>query len=131
MTMEWFVILLVLLIGAGAIMASRLSLNNARKLSVSSKSTAPALDWIHQCPPKKQATQYHHAITFLWKHYERPLAAALIQSFLEEHPSTPVAHFWVQKLLSVEPAIGQRMLSSEFLEQRFKPELAACCGPTG
>ena len=131
MTIEWLVTALLILLGGGAFLRRQLAFERTLKESIATGCIAPTIEWIQTRPTKNQADQYHQAITYFWKGYERSLAAEVAKTFLETHPALPVAHFWVKEVLSIEPAIGAQILSSEFLEREFNPELAACCGPTG
>ncbi len=131
MTIEWITIALLLLVGGGALFWRQVAFNRTLKESLASQSVSPVVQWIQTRPTKAQANHYHQAITSLWKGYERPLAAKLTRSFLQDHPTVPVAHFWVREVGAIEPAISHQVFSPELLEREYKPDLAACCGPTG
>ena len=131
--MEFLVVIIVIAFAVGGYFSLRKSvlMEQALALSLAQKDIAPVLKQIHQLPPANRPDYFHRAIGHFWKGYERPLAADLIRIFLEEHQEAPVAHFWVQEMLNVEPALGREKLSEEDLQRDYRPELAACCGPAG
>ena len=131
MEIVWLIAVIIFAIGGYFSLRKTAGMSQAITCSVQQQTIAPILNKIHQIPAASRPDYFHRAIGNFWKGYERALAADLIRVFLTEHRDTPVAHFWVQEMMSVEPALGKQTLSEQALEEEFKPELAACCGPAG
>lgn len=79
----------------------------------------------------KQADNYNKAIKRLWDSYEREMAAALIRKFAETKPDERIAQYWLDQVQSVEPELSRKMFEEGFLEEHFRPEIAASCGSFG
>ena len=131
MQIGWIIAVIVIAVGGYFSLRKSTRVAQALACSLEQNSITPILQQILTLSPASQPDHFHRAIGHLWKVYERPLAAELIRAFLAAHPEMPVVHFWIQEMMSVEPALGKQTLSEEALEREFKPELAACCGPVG
>ena len=131
MAIEWIITTLLILVGGGLFLRKGMAFDQALRHTTQQEASAPVLKEITTRPPATQPDLFHRAIGHLWKGYQRALAGELILTFLQQHPTAPVAHFWIQQLMSIEPLIGREVISEELLERDFKPELAARCGPAG
>ena len=131
MEIGWLIAVIVFAVGGYFSLRKWARISQALACSLTQQSIAPILQQIHALPPTSRPDHFHRAISHFWKAYERPLAADLIRVFLAEHPEMPVVHFWIQEMMTIEPALGKQTLSEEALEKEFRPELAACCGPVG
>ena len=58
-------------------------------------------------------------------------ALSLIQFLARDYGTTPIAQYWIQQALQVEPAMAKRSFTQEFLDTYFQPEVAAKCGQVG
>ncbi len=78
-----------------------------------------------------QPAAYNTAIRRLWDQYHRPLAIELVKELARDHKDAPITQYWLNQVLTVEPAMAKSLLSAEFVEAHFRPEVAAKCGPVG
>ena len=74
---------------------------------------------------------FNHAIRQLWDRYERALAMPLIRALAEHHPEAKIAQFWLGQAHSVEPELARQFFDAPFLQEHFRPEVAATCGEVG
>ena len=125
------IIVLVFVIGGYFSLKKTARFSQALAYSVQQESIQPILTHIHKISQENRADHFHRAISHFWKGYKRSLAAELMGIFLKEHIDLPIAHFWIQELMSVEPALGKETLSQQLLENDFSPQLAGSCGPVG
>lgn len=92
---------------------------------------ADAIAAIRGLRASAQPDAYNQAIRQLWDAYERELAAKLIVALGADHPDENIAQYWLDQLQRVEPEIAAETLERDFLEQTYKPEVAARCGSFG
>ncbi|HOX44761.1 MAG TPA: hypothetical protein PK668_14275 [Myxococcota bacterium] len=78
-----------------------------------------------------QPAAYNYAIRRLWDGYHRELAARLARELARNFGTVPIAQYWLQQILQVEPAIASEQFDQEFLATYFVPEVAARCGKAG
>ena len=78
-------------------------------------------------PPDKQATKWDHVIGELWQAYARREAARLVVEAAERSEAT-ILQYWIRQVLEVEPDIAEEVFSDAFLEEHFRPDVAARCG---
>tara|TARA_Y100001934_G_C12060585_1_gene635166 strand:- start:146 stop:544 length:399 start_codon:yes stop_codon:yes gene_type:complete len=122
---------LLLTILGGIFFRRATAINRALADSIKQQSIEPVMAQIHSAAEINRPNLFHRAISHLWRTYERSLAASLIRIFLTEHREVPMAHFWVQEIMSIEPSLGRLTLREEMLAETYRPELAAQCGATG
>jgi hypothetical protein len=89
------------------------------------------VDAIERIRPAARTSHYNHAIRQLWDDYDRSLAIELVRELASRYPESLVAQYWLRQALQVEPELANRLLSREFLESHYAPEVAARCGPVG
>ena len=85
---------------------------------------------VEAAPEKKHPNLWDQSIGTLWQEYHRPAAIALIVA-AARRSDAPVIQFWIKKALEVEPEIAVEIFTPEFLEEFFRPEVAARCGRVG
>lgn len=78
-------------------------------------------------PESEQATHWDHAIDSLWNSYAREEAARLTMEAAPRCDSDAI-QYWMRQVLEVEPEIASNVFTPEFLDEFFKPEIAAQCG---
>jgi len=78
-----------------------------------------------------QPAAFNHVIRRLWNDYQRPLAAPLIRALGERHSDVPISQYWISQLQTVEPGLAKEHLDPTFLQDHFRPQVAAGCGTAG
>ena len=107
------------------------SLDRAIDAAAKAGDPAPALAAIAKRSPDAQPTAYNHAIRRLWDAYERQIAARLVCELGHHHDSSKITQYWIQQVMSTEPAIAREAFSEDFLSAHYQPEVAATCGKVG
>lgn len=95
------------------------------------RSVEPLVEAIERVRPAARTSFYNHAIRQLWDAYDRDLAIELVKELARRHPESLIAQYWLRQALQVEPSLASRLLTQEFLERHYVPEVAARCGPVG
>jgi hypothetical protein len=78
-------------------------------------------------PPDKRATKWDHVLGELWQAYARREAAKLVVEAAQRSDDT-ILQYWIRQVLEVEPDIAQEVFTEAFLEEHFRPDVAARCG---
>ena len=99
--------------------------------AITSGHTGALLEAILQRPSVNQPNLFNRAINLLWSSHHRDLALELIEVLASRHKDEKIAQYWLGQSLSVEPSLTRARLSESFLENHFKPEVAARCGSSG
>jgi len=107
------------------------SLDKAVGKALEAGDVGPIIKAIDALGPGQRTSAFNHAIRNLWDRYDREMAMPLIKELAERHGDALIAQYWMKQSLEVEPQIARAVLTREFLEQHFKPDLAARCGPVG
>ena len=81
-------------------------------------------------PEEKRANLWDQGITQLWRGYERVTAMKLMKAAAATS-GAPVVQFWIRQALEIEPELAAAELGPEFLEEHFRPDVAARCGRVG
>ena len=82
---------------------------------------------IEAAPEKKHANLWDQSISALWQEYHRETAIALMVA-AARRSDAPVIQFWLKKAMEVEPELASEQLDEGFLEEYFRPAVAAKCG---
>ncbi len=82
---------------------------------------------IEAAPEKKHPNMWDQSISTLWQEYHRQAAIALMIA-AARRSDAPVIQFWLKKAMEVEPQLAAEQFTEEFLEEFFKPAVAARCG---
>ncbi|MCB9641009.1 MAG: hypothetical protein H6727_19085 [Myxococcales bacterium] len=98
---------------------------------IKSRDVGPFEQFLQGIPEKRRPGVYLEAIELLWERWERELAAKLVRALVLSYPDEKLGQFWLQKVIEIEPEIAEDELGAAFLEEEFKPEVAACCGAVG
>ena len=126
------------LVGIGALVVGFVAAGSARtdgykgglKRARRGGEIAPLVEAIERSPGGDQVTRWDHAVSTLWQAYERETAALLIMEGLRR-TDADVLHYWMQKVLEVEPEIAAEVLDRDELVRHFRPQAAARCGRAG
>lgn len=86
--------------------------------------------YVMKHPEEKRANLWDQAITQLWRGYERETAMAMMKAAAVKS-GAPVVQFWIRQALEIEPELAAQELGQEFLQEYFRPEVAAKCGRVG
>lgn len=78
----------------------------------------------------KQATMWDQAIGALWREYRRPEAIQLMIAGARRSEA-PILQYWLKNAMDVEPELAAEHFTEEFLEEHFRPMVAASCGRAG
>lgn len=78
-------------------------------------------------PEKKHPNLWDQAIGTLWQEYHREAALTLMVA-AARRSDAPIVQFWLKKALDVEPELAEEQFSEEFLEEFYRPGVAASCG---
>lgn len=77
-----------------------------------------------------EGTAWDQAIGKLWQDYHRETGAQLVVEGAQRCDA-PVIQYWIQRFLEVEPLIAEHHFTEEFLDEFYRPEVAASCGRCG
>jgi len=119
-----FLALVVFQMGAG-------SLTKQVDHAAKTNNLVPVLEQIRKKSRDAQPAAFNLAIRRLWDQYHRPLAIELVKELAQDHKDAPITQYWLNQVLTVEPAMAKNLLSHEFVEAHFLPDVAAKCGPVG
>jgi len=106
-------------------------LDKAADAAIEAGDVGEVVSTIARRPVETRPTAFNHVIRRLWDAYERNLATVLVRELAEQHHETQIAQYWLKQVLTAEPAIARQVMSKEFVETYFQPEVAAKCGPVG
>ena len=82
---------------------------------------------IETTPFSEQATQWDQAIGELWQSYSREEATRLVMQ-AAQRSDADIIQYWIRQVLEVEPELAAQHFTQEFIDEHFKPEVAAKCG---
>ncbi len=82
---------------------------------------------VEAAPEKKHPNLWDQAISTLWQEYHREAALVLMVA-AARRSDAPIVQFWLKKAMDVEPELVAEHFDEEFLEEYFRPEVAAKCG---
>lgn len=85
---------------------------------------------IEDAPEKRHPNLWDQSISTLWEEYHREAAMDLMVA-AARRSEAPIVQFWLKNAMEVEPQMAEERFSDEFLEQYFKPSVAAQCGRVG
>ena len=102
-------------------------LSAAVKQAKTSGEPAPIVEFIERSPAKKHPNLWDQAIGTLWQDYERELAL-MVMVAAATRSEAPVVQFWLKNAMEVEPKMAREAFGDEFLEEYFRPRVAAKCG---
>jgi hypothetical protein len=126
--------LVIVLLAAAGFLLWRLTsppLRTALARARRERSVAPLVDAVEAVRPAARTSNYNHAIRQLWDDYDRALAIELVRELARRHGDSLIAQYWLRQALQVEPELASRLLTQEFLDRHYVPEVAARCGPVG
>lgn len=124
----------ILAFAVAAFLLWRLSsppLRSALERARAERTIAPVVEAIERLRAGARTSYYNYAIRRLWDAYDRGLAVELVKELARRHPESLIAQYWLRQALLVEPELAGRLLTPEFLERHYQPEVAARCGPVG
>lgn len=78
----------------------------------------------------KRATMWDQAIGSLWREYRRVEAIQLMIAGARRSEA-PILQYWLKNAMDVEPELAGEYFTEEFLEEYFRPLVAAGCGRAG
>lgn len=123
----WWIVLAVVgmvvvfrLLGAGRLSSA---LDKARETG----EVAGVVAAIEAEPEKKHPNLWDQAIGTLWEEYHREAAMALMIA-AGRRTEAPIVQYWIKKAMEVEPEMADEQFTEEFLEEYFRPSVAAKCG---
>ena len=96
-----------------------------------SQDLAPLLEAAAALPPAARSAFFHDAISYLWKNWQRPLAAHLAREYVSQCPDEKLCQYWLKQILEVEPQAARDAFDQAFLSRFFRPEVAKQCGGGG
>ncbi len=131
MSSYWIGSALVLIILVLLIKKRGPSLPDLVDKAIKEEDISPLMVAIASLPMKKRPSFFQQAIEMLWNGWHRVLAAELIREFVTMHPDDRLGHYWIQKVLEVEPEAAEEVLDDDFIENFYRQDLAATCGPAG
>ena len=79
---------------------------------------------------EEQATRINQAVRHLWDGWERETATRLVRE-AAAICDAKIVHYWIQRVLEVEPELAALHFGPAFLEEQFRPDLARGCGAGG
>lgn len=77
-----------------------------------------------------EGTAWDQAIGKLWQDYHRETGAQLVVEGAQRSDA-PVIQYWIKRFLEVEPLIAEHHFTEEFLDEFYRPDVAASCGRCG
>ncbi|MBW2734883.1 MAG: hypothetical protein JRH20_21065 [Deltaproteobacteria bacterium] len=96
-----------------------------------SKDLLPLINVLANKKSSAQPDSFNHAIRQLWDDYEREMAAVLVKELAERHPEERITQYWLDQVQKVEPEVAEKMFEDSFIENYYRPEVAARCGSFG
>ncbi len=88
----------------------------------------PLLEVAKDLSPARRSYFFQQAIDILWRSYERELATKVLREFVTLHPNEKICQYWLQQALELEGRTARKVLGSEFLDNYYRPDVAATCG---
>lgn len=88
----------------------------------------PILNVAKGLPPARRSYFFQQAIDILWRCYERELATKVIREFVTLHPNEKICQYWLKQALELEGGTARKVLGSEFVDNYYRPDVAATCG---
>lgn len=85
---------------------------------------------IEEQPEKKHPNLWDQSIGTLWQEYHREAALALMVA-AAIRSDAPIVQYWLKQAMDVEPQLAEEYFSQEFLDEYFRPSVAARCGRAG
>lgn len=122
----WIALVAVALVVAYRVLGTG-GLSAALKQTRKSGDISPIVAAVEAAPEKKHPNMWDQAIANLWQSYEREAALAVMMA-AAARSEAPVVQFWLKNAMEVEPKMAEQFFTEEFLEQHFKPDVAASCG---
>jgi hypothetical protein len=96
-----------------------------------SQDLAPILEAAAALSPTARSALFHDTISFLWRNWQRPLAARLVREYVSQCPDEKLCQYWLKQVLEVEPQAARDTFDQPFLTRFFRPEVAKSCGQGG
>ena len=106
-------------------------LEKAVQKGLAAQSIEPIVEQLAKGHPDAQPNLYHRAIGRLWSGHERELAATLVKHLTITHPEAKISQYWMNQVLTIEPALAKESFTDDFLARYFNPKIASQCGPAG
>lgn len=103
------------------------SLSLARQAE-KSQDLSPVLQAAAALPLAARSAFFHDAIGYLWKNWQRPLAARLAREYASQCPDETLCQYWLKQVLEVEPTVARDTFDEGFLAGFYRPEVAKKCG---
>lgn len=105
-------------------------IKRAMKVARRTGEVADLVAAIEATPGKDRATRWDQAISDLWQGYHREAAAKLVVEAVQRSDAD-IIHYWIQRVLEVEPEVAADVFTREFIADYFRPQVAARCGKAG